>query len=56
MDTVDRYDTDRKNLVIRQLSVLEFFSIASQPDAKLKISCLVGMEGGTPEKEEVVEF
>ncbi|ETN80268.1 hypothetical protein NECAME_02400 [Necator americanus] len=27
-------------------------SIASQPDAKLKITCLVGMEGGTPEKEE----
>nr|CDJ96837.1 Hypothetical protein CBG17510 [Haemonchus contortus] len=27
-------------------------SIASQPDAKSKITCLVGMEDGTPDKEE----
>ncbi|WKY17005.1 hypothetical protein Q1695_001540 [Nippostrongylus brasiliensis] len=27
-------------------------SIASQPDAKQKITCLVGMEDGTPEKEQ----
>ncbi|EFO89649.1 hypothetical protein CRE_07270 [Caenorhabditis remanei] len=27
-------------------------SIASQPNAKDKITCLVGMEGGTPDKEE----
>ncbi|PIO76163.1 hypothetical protein TELCIR_01769 [Teladorsagia circumcincta] len=27
-------------------------SIASQPDAKIKITCVVGMEGGTPDKEE----
>ncbi|CAB01720.2 Glycosyltransferase 2-like domain-containing protein [Caenorhabditis elegans] len=27
-------------------------SIASQPNAKEKITCLVGMEGGTPDKEE----
>ncbi|VDP22904.1 unnamed protein product [Heligmosomoides polygyrus] len=27
-------------------------SIASQPDAKRKITCLIGMEGGTPDKEE----
>lgn len=30
-------------------------SIASQPDAKRKITCLIGMEGGTPDKEEVTE-
>lgn len=28
-------------------------SIASQPNASEKITCLVGMEGGTPDKEEV---
>ncbi|KAK5970597.1 hypothetical protein GCK32_000388 [Trichostrongylus colubriformis] len=27
-------------------------SIASQPDAKMKITCVVGMESGTPDKEE----
>lgn len=31
-------------------------SIASQPNAKEKITCLVGMEGGTPDKEEVGVF
>ncbi|KAK6045217.1 hypothetical protein COOONC_17278 [Cooperia oncophora] len=29
-------------------------SIVSQPDAKSKITCVVGMEGGTPDKEEYI--
>ena len=31
-------------------------SIASQPDARRKITCVVGMEGGTPDKEEVLDL